>query len=906
MPPRLVLLSPFRMPAHHALMLGEEDTKAWFFAYRSLWHPELLAAAQSLPSIDEPNNHAQPVADTLYALPATPPPYLPENWDELVRGVGAAAFRTGATWEETNANLKAAWQNLTGASLQLDEHRAEPFFAVGFGYAVLDTLFEAMEHERVLDVDGFTADVLSAAQGDDVTNKLRAAAEKLASARDVLYPVAIHLIDIATFGRGDLPLQQRGELPLDVIVTAESLRHAAPDQIQQLKTGLLNGNIELCGGIDHERPDTVLPLESQLWNLRRGQQQISERLGQSATVYARSMASFHPYVPNWITQADLHKVLYTALDSGSVPSHAAAAIRWPSPDGRQVNAVTRAPYPADDPQTFFHLAHYLHQSIMQDSAAVLLLRHGQNSAGPWYGDWLTLSRMAPVLGTWTTLGQFLEDAAIGEYAAAANADDFAPEELEAAVTAGTADPISRVARHARQRRRLDAAWTYQALLQSLGTRIERPQLVEMQSVEDEVEHASGDVSDSLQGMESACEQRLANRLLSRAGENQPGWLLLNPCSFTRRIGLEWPNIDITPPIGGPVKAVQRDSQLLRLVVEVPGLGYAWIPKTSVAPPASKLTLATDYMVRNEFFEAEIDPNTGGLRAFRDTKNRISRLGQQLVWQPGSTMKADDVKITSCGAALGEITATGRLVDAHDEVLATFRQRFRAWLGRPLLEVAIDIHPTKPVAGFPWHAYFGSRFAWAEERANLVRGIFGRAAVTTHHRPGSPDFIECRSGRASTLLVTGGLAFAQRHGARMLDVLLQVAGETATSFEIYLGCDRPQPAFAAQGVISPIAVVPVDRGPPRAGPEGWLAHLDAGHVVMTSLRPQPDSASVLARLFEVNGTGGSINFRWVRNPINAAVVDGDGSLMMDAYIDGDAVSCDVMAHDLVNLRIDWAN
>ena len=43
------------------------------------------------------------------------------------------------------------------------------------------------------------------------------------------------------------------------------------------------------------------------------------------------------------------------------------------------------------------------------------------------------------------------------------------------------------------------------------------------------------------------------------------------------------------------------------------------------------------------FEAEIDPATGGLRAFRDLRSRVNRIGQQLVYNPGSRMEAREVR-----------------------------------------------------------------------------------------------------------------------------------------------------------------------------------------------------------------------------------------------------------------------
>src|SRR5213078_2341467 len=72
---------------------------------------------------------------------------------------------------------------------------------------------------------------------------------------------------------------------------------------------------------------------------------------------------------------------------------------------------------------------------------------------------------------------------------------------------------------------------------------------------------------------------LVERLLSRAADNKPGLLLLNPCAFARRITLERDDFAAPPPLGGPVKAVQRDGDTTRLVVEVPALGFAWISRT---------------------------------------------------------------------------------------------------------------------------------------------------------------------------------------------------------------------------------------------------------------------------------------------------------------------------------------
>src|SRR5262249_33578196 len=109
-------------------------------------------------------------------------------------------------------------------------------------------------------------------------------------------------------------------------------------------------------------------------------------------------------------------------------------------------------------------------------------------------------------------------------------------------------PVSAFPAHARQRRQLDAAWTFAALHRSLaGKGDPLPLEHHLIELEDQLEASapalldgrdlgerrgvSPPVFDAMQ--ESA--QLLAQRLLARAEREEPGHLLLNPCSFPRRV-----------------------------------------------------------------------------------------------------------------------------------------------------------------------------------------------------------------------------------------------------------------------------------------------------------------------------------------------------------------------------------
>jgi hypothetical protein len=929
----LILLSPFRLPGPNPLLLGSEDMAAFLNGYLALWHPAALAGAASLPRVASAYDYEQPSAGHVYAVPESPPLFLPDDWDERVREAGAVAFRAGPDRAATLENLRQALET-SALSTQHSALSTEvgPFFGIGLGYLVIDTLYEAMEHEKMLaeaellhDLqEGVTALAAGGPDAEDLCRRhLQAAADRLLAAREVLYPVTIYLIDLFLPAASDpgaaWPASFEKGQALNVLASAEVLERLGrdhPDRLEALRQRLSSDLAEVCGGPYREAEDALLPVEAQLANLTRGLAVSRELLGQDLRVFGRRRFAAHPQLPLFLHSAGLHRALLLTFDEAVLPTYRTTVVNWPSPDGKQVEAFARTPYPADQAQTFFHLAHYLHKTIMQDQSATVALVHKGTPAGPWYDDWLELSRFGPVLGQWVTLSRYLGEVLAGEYASAAAADSFHSDYLNERTTAQSEQPVSWFARHARQRRRLDTAWTLTALHCSLAgparadaAEAASPSRMEdrLVKLEDQMVAGEGGPGEDLAVVEKEAAEALAGRLLARAVET-PGYLVLNPCSFTRRVALEVDGIAGPLPLTGPLKACQLDGDKARLVVEVPPLGFAWFPRSGppgTPPPASRMRLADQRCVRNEFFEAEIDPATGGLRAIRDHRTRINRLGQQLVFNPGSQMRVSAVKVNSTGPALGEIVTEGALLGEEEQVLAKFRQRFRAWLGRPVLELRIEIYPEHAPQGYPWHAYYGARFAWRDERATLLRGVNGTNYITTHTRPQTPDYLEVRQARQSTVLFPGGLPFHQRHEGRMLDMILIPEGETCRTFDLALGLDRDYPMQTALGMITPAPLVPVAKGPPHVGAAGWLFHLDAPNLVLTSLKPAANGAdAVIARLLECAAYSGQAELRCVRNPSLAVLLDAAGNTLMDASVNGDAVSFETAPGDLVQLRIEF--
>jgi hypothetical protein len=560
---------------------------------------------------------------------------------------------------------------------------------------------------------------------------------------------------------------------------------------------------------------------------------------------------------------------------------------------------------------------------MQDQAATLPLLHRGKKAYPWYDDLLELTRLAPVLGRWTTVSGYLNEVVGGDYASAGEADEFhddhlvertpnepVNENVKAATREPTTQPISAFATQVRNRRKLDTAWTMTALHRSLGGKPAtegEPVESRLSKLEDRVESGETVAAEELTQALADAAEPLARRLTAR-GAAQDGFLLLNPCAYIRRVVVELPDTPHLLPIGDPVKACQLDGTTLRAIVEVPALGFAWVPKggdPSVKPSPKRMKLADERGLRNEFFEAEIDPQTGGLRAIRDHRTRTARVGQMLIFNPGSSMHVGSVKVTSAGPALGEVVTEGTLHDDQKQVIAMFRQRFQVWIGRPMLDLRIEINPTKPPEGYPWHAFYGARFAWRDERDPVFRGVNGSSYLTTHTRPQSPEYFELRHGKQNTVIFPGGLPFQHRQGNFMFDVLLITPGEECRTFDLGIGIDRFSPAQTAQGLVTPIVMVPTTQGPPHVGATGWLAHLDASNLLLTALRPAADGADALtARMIECAGLGATGDFRFVRNPVRAASLDARGTSLIDLTVDADMVRLDVGRNEIVQMRVDF--
>src|SRR5262249_39808382 len=158
---------------------------------------------------------------------------------------------------ETNANLQAAI-----AELKDDRdftpspiHPLTPsLLGLGLGYALLEALFEAMDHAPQLNVSEFWQDVTKALDATDESaarDPLLSAAARLAEARDIFYPSQIHLLDLAVVDDTPPSTALEAGTMINFIISAEQLAKIAemnPQCFDRLRQRLQADQAEICSG----------------------------------------------------------------------------------------------------------------------------------------------------------------------------------------------------------------------------------------------------------------------------------------------------------------------------------------------------------------------------------------------------------------------------------------------------------------------------------------------------------------------------------------------------------------------------------------------------------------------------------------------------------------------------------
>ena len=237
------------MPTSYPLQLAADEVAAWLNGYAALWHPAALAGSSQPPQASTSYDHDTPTPGFIYCAPRGPHLFQPDDWSDRVLNAPAIAFEATADRGETVQSLLTALRE-SGEPVPLldapgDVVRA--FRGLGFGYLVLDNLYEAADHVRLLDTAAFWSDVTAAIEAatrsdPEYGTHLTTAAEKLLQAREQIHSQRMHWVDFVQIDPGRLsaawPESLHGGLPVCVAAageTFERLAAEAPERFAELR-----------------------------------------------------------------------------------------------------------------------------------------------------------------------------------------------------------------------------------------------------------------------------------------------------------------------------------------------------------------------------------------------------------------------------------------------------------------------------------------------------------------------------------------------------------------------------------------------------------------------------------------------------------------------------------------------
>jgi alpha-mannosidase len=990
---RLIAVLPCSRLEDLRLDRNSEESEELLSACTGLWHPALIECAHSPPIWSPAETPPQKPAGSLIVLPECCEGLLPEGWIQGAEASGAVLLRKLRT---RPGIVTAALDALGGSQSRIDADLVADFLALGYCRFVVELLTRKFRYMSSIDEPAFSTAVLAAAKaaadgdGGAAKTQLQTAFERLHQAREYFYPVQTRLIDLTLVAPTTLGESLRRDLctglPCNLLLSAKVLQEMArrePDTLTVLKRALASGTVSIAGGELFEIPLHMLSTEDVESHLCRGLDVYSDVLGRRPAIFARRRYGLTPALPQILARIGFTAAVHFTLDDGQFPTANQSRIQWEGFGGASIYALARIPLDANRADSFFCLPEKLGQAMEADQPATVVFAHWPGHVSPWYEDLARSTAYSQAMGVFCTLNDYFQQAGQTSQKVKFGPDRYRSPCLVQDVAANLSDPVSLWVRYFGRRatwRSVEALNALAALAANasnsetvcgLTTNVrDIPVLIEDslkvdaspgaqldQLLQQSLDAAMQRYSASLAGKSEEPPAGARKRKKRRAVSRSVGYLVANPLSFSQQIAVEIAAFDAPLDAADPILAAAGN----RAVIGVPGTGFAWVGNGAIesslpqsgakrvqavgkrrkSPPV----LAQENTLRNDLFEAVVDPHTGAIRAIWDHRTRHPRLAQQIalrtpqagVHDPDSDvhysiMSADEIRITSPGPIMGEIVSTGKIVDSEGRRLAGFKQTARVWQSSRILELEIEIDADELPGPNPWNSYYACRFAWNDESSKLFRSVNATTQPTDLQRFESPLFVDVRSGDLCTTILCGGLPYHRRIGFRKLDTLLVVQGESARRFRLGVGIDLPSAMQAALGFLTPKTMCCPAAPPPAK--HGWLFHIDHRNVIATrweplfgdqgseiggrdkqrtldlktpaSRRPPPVASlrpviGFRVRLLETEGRHAQVGLRSFRTVAAAQKIEPGVASPFKLPIEGDKIGISISPHQIIDVE-----
>ena len=956
---------------------GEEESAGLLNAFAVAWHPMLLAQTATIPTWHRADDPPDNLEHKLLFIPTACDDWLPAGWKDRAVSEGAVVVKADSDRDEMiRASIAPLVEytaedcqsdsddvNQTPATTELDDDLVRDFLAFGFCYLQLELLTRHMHHFSSMDEVHLQREAVSAAEAalahDDTAARehLQACFETLTESRERFYPVDCYLMDLCLLVpdlAGDkLTNVLQDTKPVNILMSGKDLSEIAtekPDVIQLLRESWHRGTADVVGGEFQECAAPIVPVETALYDFTKGHRQFRQQFDKTPTTWLRRRFGLSPMLPQVLNKFGYHSALHFLLDDGIYPDAEQSKLRWEGSDGTVIDAMSRIPLAGDSATSYLRLPMRMAESMEEDQAAALVLARWPEIKSPFFEDLCRMQKYSPVLGRFATFDEYFQYTDTPGRLSSNDSKEYLSPFLTQNVARQESDPVSRFTRHFIRRHQFEAAEWIGSLGKLLtGNSLDEPlEPTTEEAVEQAGPDADGDADETADAALSTFSNQAANELskvLMHSDGDQVGYLIVNPLSFGRTVAVDLPDFQQAPAIEGPIKGTQFDDSRKTVLIEVPGCGFAWLAKSTTEAAqqrATRIPLAEEKLLRNEFFEVSISEATGGISRIKGYGRSPNRLSQQLAFRfprertftIGDGEEADEVKsyysemrcttsrVTCNGPSLGEIVTTGEIIDQQNETrLAGYQQTVRVWRGRPIVEVEFELDIDRLPEGDPWSNYYGCRFAWNDMTASVTRALLTGAQGIGSERFESAYYLEIADEEQRTTILSCGLPFHRKTGLRMVDSILIPSGEYQRRFRFVIAIDENYPMQSALDAMVPVTVIPSSAGAPVSGDSGWFFHVNARNVLITRILPlmnetkkdveveeqydheiPPHGRGFALRLIETEGRHKSVKLTCFRTPATARQRDFQGRTISDLNIEDECVRLEITPHEIADVEL----
>ncbi|HAN96513.1 MAG TPA: hypothetical protein DCQ98_03345 [Planctomycetaceae bacterium] len=902
-----------------------DDAAGLLSGWTALWHPQLLAATGELPTWHRIDSPPAEVHDQLIVVPQVAYGNLATGFAARVQEAGGKLLR--ATGDRDT--LIAAALEFVEPDRPLADDVVADFLALGYCYLQVQLLTRHMRYSSNLDLIHFGQQVVAAAHaalaedGPTMRDRLQRCFDLLTEEREHYYPVDVRLIDLVVLPPFDSA--ERLSPQLDETHAVNLLAPAGnwqgwmngPDG-PKYREAFERGRWQAVGGEDAERRTPLLGPETLLAGLVRGRAEYERLIGVAPKVFGRRRFGLHWAYPQVLLRSGIVGALHATLDDGRFPEGLQLKTRWEGSDRGVIDAFARVPQDASLAETYLKFAIRIGEMLDSDHAAAMALVRWPGKPLPFFRDLLRVAHYCGALGRFVSFESFLREHRDPGITDRFLSDQYRSPYLQQAVIRGESDPLSNSTRYWSNAHQVAAISGLELLRETLEGRRDAATAIDV----DRLQALTDDAEESADGSRSAAKtvaqslDTAASRTAAAFGRSGKGrgWLVLNPTGSVRRTGIRLPLDAPLPAVTRPIYAADRAADGIDVVVDVPAMGYVWIPAEGKgSAPMSGPPLGEEFILRNEFFETTIDRASGGIRTYHHYDVRANRLSQQLAIRlgdgetPYTRMQADSIETLRLNRACGEIESRGRLVTLDDRTVGTFRQRFRILRGSRILEIEGEVTSDEPLKSDPWKSYVCQRLVWRDQAADCWRDSSQVRVAAGPKRVEAPGYFEIEFEPRRTTLLTGGLTFHRRPESHHLDSLLKVRGETTTEFRFGLALDVPHGSHLAQHFRTPPIVVADVPCPPQ-GSTGWLFHVDARNVLATRWQGLTDeqgrTVGYRVRLLETLGRPAKVRLASAREAVSGAKVDFVGDRREACETTDGKVLVEMVPNEFVEVEVRW--